>query len=132
MRIRPPHNPDMLTYRDVVVYSPDRFELEQRRLSSNMNTNGTFIDTYFLTLTILRSTINDEARYICAKGRKVFAEFDLFIIIPPQFHDNENFLQQQTVVEGSTLYLSCSAYGRPMPSITWVYQTNNNKHVLCT
>jgi hypothetical protein len=131
MRIRPPHNPDILTYRDTVVYDPDRIELEQRRLSSSTNTNGTFIDTYFLTLTILRSTIKDEGRYICSKGRKVFAEYDLFIIIPPQFVDNKNILQQQTVIEGSTLHLSCSAYGRPMPFITWFYQANNDKHVLC-
>jgi len=69
-----------LTYRDSVVYTPDRIELEQRRLSSNINTNGTFIDTFFLTLTILRPNIDDEGRYICSKGRTVFAEYDLFII----------------------------------------------------
>ena len=80
MRIRPPHNPDILTYRDSVVYAPHRIELEQRRLSSSMNTNGTFIDTYFLTLTILQPTIEDEGRYICSKDRTVFAEYDLFII----------------------------------------------------
>jgi hypothetical protein len=80
MRIRSPHNPDILTYRDNVVYAPDRFELEQRRLSSSVNANGTFIDTYFLTLTIRRPTIDDEARYICSRGRLVFAEYDLFII----------------------------------------------------
>lgn len=80
MRIRPPHNPDILTYRDSVVYAPDRIELQQRRLSSSMNTNGTFIDTYFLTLIILRPNIDDEGRYICLKKRTVFAEYDLFII----------------------------------------------------
>jgi len=80
MRIRPPHNPDILTYRDSVVLAANRIELEQRRLSSTMNTNGTFIDTYFLTLTILRPTIDDEGRYICSKDRIVFAEYDLFII----------------------------------------------------
>jgi hypothetical protein len=80
MRIRSPYNPDILTYRDSVVYAPDRIELEQRRLSSIINTNGTFIDTYFLILTILRTNINDEGRYICSKGRNVFAEYDLFII----------------------------------------------------
>jgi hypothetical protein len=79
MRIRRPHNPDILTYQDSVVYAPDRIELEQRRLSSNINTNGTFIDTFFLTLTILRPNIDDEGRYICSKGRTVFAEYDLFI-----------------------------------------------------
>jgi hypothetical protein len=57
MRIRPPHNPDILTYRDSVVYAPDRIQLEQRRLSSSVNANGTFIDTYFLTLTILRQVV---------------------------------------------------------------------------
>jgi hypothetical protein len=80
MRIRPPHNPDILTYRDNVVYAPDRLELDQRRLSSSLNTNGTFIDTYFLTLTITKPNLGDEGRYICAKGRTVFAEYDLFII----------------------------------------------------
>lgn len=80
MRIRPPHNPDILTYRDSVVYTPDRIELEQRRLSSSMNTNGTFVDTYYLTLTIRQPTIEDEGRYICSKRRAVFAEYDLFII----------------------------------------------------
>jgi hypothetical protein len=80
MRIRPPHNPDILTYRDSVVYAPDRIQLDQRRLSSSINSNGTFIDTYFLTLTILRPNIEDEGRYICSKDRKVFAEYDLFII----------------------------------------------------
>jgi hypothetical protein len=80
MRIRSPHNPDILTYRDSVVYDPDRIELEQRRLSSSLNANGTFFDTYFLTLTLLRPNIEDEGRYICSKGRTVFAEYDLFII----------------------------------------------------
>ena len=80
MRIRSPHNPDILTYRDSVVYAQDRIELEQRRLSSSLNTNGTFFDTYFLTLTLLRPNIEDEGRYICSKGRTVFAEYDLFII----------------------------------------------------
>lgn len=80
MRIRPPHNPDILTYRDTVVYAPDRMELEQRRFSSSRTANGTFIETYFLTLVILRPTIDDEGRYICGRGRTVFAEYDLFII----------------------------------------------------
>lgn len=80
MRIRPPHDPDILTYRDTVVYAPDRIELEQRRLSSNINSNGTLIDTYFITLTILRPNIEDEARYVCSRGKNVFAEYDLFII----------------------------------------------------
>ena len=80
MRIRSPHNPDLLTYRDSVVYEPDRFELEQRLLSSSVNINGTFIDTYFLTLTILQPTVEDEGRYICSRARTVFAEYDLFII----------------------------------------------------
>ncbi|CAF2520831.1 unnamed protein product [Rotaria sp. Silwood2] len=124
MRIRPPHNPDILTYRDNVVYTPDRIGLEQRRLSSSMNTNGTFINTYFLTLTISRPTIDDEGRYICARDRTVFAEYDLFIIVPTQFVDDTNFIQQRTVIEGSTLRLSCSALGRPVPSITWFYRTN--------
>ena len=146
MRIRPPHNPDVLTYRDSVVYAPDRFELEQRRLSSSVNANGTFLDTYFLTLTILRPTIEDEGRYICSRARTVFAEYDLFIIgnssrtssvretkridlVPPHFIDNNSFIQQRTVVEGSTLHLSCSASGRPKPSITWFYRTKNDKHI---
>jgi hypothetical protein len=80
MRIRPPHNPDILTYRDSVVYALDRIQLEQRRLSSSINANGTLIDTYFLTLTILRPNIDDEGRYICSRGKNVFAEYDLFII----------------------------------------------------
>lgn len=80
MRIRPPHNPDILTYRDSVVYSSDRLELDHRRLSSSINANGSLIDIYFLTLTILRPTVEDEGRYICSKGRNVFAEYDLFII----------------------------------------------------
>jgi hypothetical protein len=80
MRIRPPHNPDILTYRDSVVYAPDRIQLEQRRLSSSINANGTFVDTYFLTLTILRPTIDDEGRYVCSRGRNIFAEYDLLII----------------------------------------------------
>ena len=80
MRIRPPHNPDILTYRDSVVYAPDRIHLEQRRLSSSTNANGTLIDTYFLTLTILRPNIEDEGRYLCSRGKTFFAEYDLFII----------------------------------------------------
>ncbi len=80
MRIRAPHNPDILTYRDNVVYAPDRFELDQRHLSSSITTNGTFIDTYFLILTITKPNLDDEGRYICAKGRIIFAEYDLFII----------------------------------------------------
>ena len=80
MRIRSPYNPDILTYRDSVVYAGDHFQLEQRRLSSSLTSNGTFVDTYFSVLTILRPTIDDEGRYICARGREVFAEYDLFII----------------------------------------------------
>lgn len=80
MRIRPPHNPDILTYRDSVVYAPDRIHLEQRRLSSSTNANGTLIDTYFLTLTIQRPNIDDEGRYLCSRGKNIFAEYDLFII----------------------------------------------------
>ncbi len=80
MRIRSPYNPDILTYRDNVVYSPDRFELIQRRLSSSITTNGTFIDTYFLILTITKPNLDDEGRYVCTKDRTVFAEYDLFII----------------------------------------------------
>ncbi|CAF1169112.1 unnamed protein product [Rotaria sordida] len=129
MRIRPPHNPDILTYRDSVVYAPDRIQLEQRRLSSSINANGTFIDTYFLTLTILRPNIDDEGRYICSRGRNIFAEYDLFIIVPPQFVDDNSFIQQRTIIEGSNLQLSCSANGRPKPSITWYYRTNDRKNV---
>ncbi|CAF1446434.1 unnamed protein product [Adineta steineri] len=130
MRIRPPYNPDVLTYRDNVVYAPDRIELEQHRLSSSMTTNGTYVDTYFLTLTILHPTIDDEGRYICSKHRTIFAEYDLFIIIPPQFTDDQNFIQQRSIIEGSNLQLSCSAHGRPQPSITWFYRTNNDKHIV--
>ncbi|CAF0846550.1 unnamed protein product [Adineta ricciae] len=108
MRIRPPHNPDILTYRDSVVYTPDRIELEQRRLSS----------------------IDDEGRYICSKRRAIFAEYDLFIIIPPQFIDDDNFSQQRAIIEGSTLHLSCSAYGRPQPSITWFYRAQDDKRII--
>ena len=80
MRIRPPHNPDILTYRNAVVYAPNRIELEQRSLSSSINLNGTLIDTYALTLTLLRPQINDEGRYLCSRGREIFAEYDLFVI----------------------------------------------------
>ena len=80
MRIRPPNNPDILTYRDSIVYGPDRFKLDQRHLSSNINPNGTFQDLYFLTLIIQRVDLDDQGRYICSKGRIVFAEYDLFII----------------------------------------------------
>lgn len=80
IRIRPPHNPDMLTYRDSVVFAPDRIELEQRRLSSTLNGNGTLVDTYYRTLIIQRPTIADEGRYICSKHRTIFAEYDLHII----------------------------------------------------
>ena len=146
MRIRPPHNPDILTYRDAVVYAPDRIELEQRRLSSSTDLNGTLIDTYALTLTILRPQINDEGRYLCSRGREVFAEYDLFVIgrrsyrrrrtdslivllVPPQFADDHRFTQQRTLVEGSTLDLTCSAHGRPRPSITWFYRYKDERHV---
>ena len=151
MRIRPPHNPDILTYRDSVVYAPDRIQLEQRRLSSSINANGTFVDTYFLTLTILRPTIDDEGRYVCSRGRNIFAEYDLLIIgnytkenrsliihlfsflniVPSQFVDDNSFTQQRTVIEGSTLQLSCSANGRPKPSISWSYRTSDGKHISC-
>ncbi|CAF1536962.1 unnamed protein product [Rotaria magnacalcarata] len=127
MRIRSPHNPDILSYRDSVVYAPDRIELEQRRYSLSRTPNGTLIETYILTLIILRPTIDDQGRYICAKGRTVFAEYDLFIIVPTQFVDDTNFTQQRSVLEGSTLRLSCSAYGRPLPSITWFYRIHNGK-----
>ncbi len=53
------------------------------------------------------------------------------ILVPPRFIDEKDFIQQQTVIEGSTLHLFCSADGRPMPSITWFYRTNNGKLVLC-
>ena len=146
MRIRSPHNPDILTYRDNVVYAPDRIQLEQRRLSSSINANGTFIDTYFLTLTILRPNIDDEGRYICSRGKSIFAEYDLFIIgrnrlvtmmhhpfvsplVPPQFVDDNSFIQQRTLVEGSALHLSCSAHGRPKPSITWFSRTADGQHI---
>ena len=80
MRIRSPYNPDMLTYRGSVVYAPDRIQLEHRLLTSSLTTNGTFTETFFLTLTIVRATIDDEGRYVCARGKTVFAEYDLFII----------------------------------------------------
>ena len=146
MRIRPPYNPDILTYRDNIVSAPDRFELDQRRLSSNLYNNETFLDTYFLILILTKPNLDDEGRYICAKGRIVFAEYDLFIIgkekkkikrneifflVPPRFINEKNFILQQTVIEGSTLHLSCSADGRPMPWITWFYRTTNDKLVLC-
>ncbi|CAF1425628.1 unnamed protein product [Adineta steineri] len=129
MRIRPPHNPDILTYRDSVVYAPERIQLEQRRLSSSINANGTFIDTYFLTLTLLRPNIDDEGRYVCSRGRTIFAEYDLFIIVPSQFVDDNSYTQQRTIIEGSTLQLSCSANGRPKPFITWSYRTIDGKHI---
>ena len=152
MRIRPPNNPDVLTYRDTVVYAPDRILLEQRRLSSSITPNGSWVDTHFLTLTILRLNIDDEGRYVCSRGKTIFAEYDLLIIgkcilnsfffveqdcgyhsflVPPQFIDDNDFNQQRTIIEGSTLQLSCAAHGRPRPSISWLYSTTNNKHVLC-
>lgn len=98
MRIRPPHNPDVLTYRDSVVYAADRIQLEQRRLSSSIDVNGTLVDTYFLTLTILRPTIDDEGRYVCARRKHVFAEYDLFIIGEYKLIDflsRKNFLSRR-------------------------------------
>ncbi|CAF1247805.1 unnamed protein product [Adineta ricciae] len=129
MRIRQPHNPDILTYRDSVVYAPDRIQLEQRRLSSSINANGALVDTYFLTLTLLRSNIDDEGRYVCSRGKNVFAEYDLSIIVPSQFVEDDNFNQQRTIREGSTLQLFCSATGRPQPSITWSYRATDGKHI---
>ncbi|CAF2984801.1 unnamed protein product [Rotaria socialis] len=128
MRIRAPHNPDILTYRDSVVYAPDRIQLEQR-VRSSIDPNGTFMNTYYLTLTILRPTTDDEGRYLCSRTKNIFAEYDLFIIVPPQFVDDNSFFQQRSIIEGSTLQLSCSASGRPKPSITWLYRTNDRKHV---
>ncbi|UJR35712.1 hypothetical protein I4U23_028462 [Adineta vaga] len=129
MRIRQPHNPDILTYRDSVVYAPDRIQLEQRRLSSSINANGLLVDTYFLTLTLLRPNIDDEGRYVCSRGKNIFAEYDLSIIVPTQFVEDDNFSQQRIVLEGSTLQLSCAATGRPQPSITWYYRTTDGKHI---
>ena len=80
MRIRPPNNPDIIAYGDSIVYAPDRFQLDQRHLSSNINPSGTFEDLYFLTLIIQRADLDDQGRYICSKGRTVFAEYDLFIV----------------------------------------------------
>lgn len=80
MRIRSPHNPDILTYRESVVYASDRLVLERRLINAGSIVNGTLIDTYFLTLIILRPTTEDEGRYVCARGRTVFAEYDLYII----------------------------------------------------
>ena len=80
MRIRQPYNPDILTYRDTVVYAKNQFQLEQRLVSSSNNINDTFTETYYLILTILRTTIGDEGRYVCSKGRHIFAEYDVHII----------------------------------------------------
>lgn len=80
MRIKSSNNPDILAYGESIVYAPDRFKLDQRHLSSNINLNGTFEDLYFLTLIIQRAEFDDQGRYVCSKGRTVFAEYDLFII----------------------------------------------------
>ena len=146
MRIRSPHNPDILTYRDSIVYAPDHFKLDRRHISSNIPSNGTFQETYSLTLMILQVNLDDQGRYVCAKGRTIFAEYDLFIIgkgdeerkkslisicciVPPRFIE-ESLIPQQTVIEGSTLDLFCAAEGQPLPWITWFYRTTNNKLVL--
>lgn len=80
MRIRAPHNPDILTYQDSVVYAPEHFKVDRRQISSNMHPNGTFQEMFSLTLVILQVNLDDQGRYVCAKGRTIFAEYDLFII----------------------------------------------------
>lgn len=117
MRIRSPYNPDVLTYRDSVVYAPDRLKFEQRHLTANMANNGTFIETYILTLTILRPTIEDEGRYICARGRTVFAEYDLYII-------GEKSIKRLIEVDWHKVWFSSASFYRwtricPTASSSW-------------
>lgn len=50
--------------------------------------------------------------------------------VPPYFIDEQNHVQYQTIIEGSTLKLSCSASGRPKPSISWYYRTASGRTVL--
>ena len=59
------------------------------------------------------------------------SSFVLLDLVPPQFVDDNSFIQQRTVIEGSTLQLSCSATGRPKPSITWFYRTAEGRHISC-
>lgn len=80
MRIRSPYNPDVLTYRDTVVYGSAKFHLEQRRISSSLSNNGSLVDSFFSTLSILKATVEDEGRYVCTRARHTFAEYDIFII----------------------------------------------------
>lgn len=49
--------------------------------------------------------------------------------MPPQFNDDNSFIQKQTLIEGTTLELSCSANGRPSPSISWFSRTKDRKHI---
>ena len=52
-------------------------------------------------------------------------------LVPSQFVEDDNFNQQRTIREGSTLQLFCSATGRPQPSITWSYRATDGKHISC-
>ena len=56
-------------------------------------------------------------------------KIEFFSSVPPYFIDDHSSIQQRAVVEGSTLQLSCSAQGRPQPSITWFYRSRQNKHI---
>jgi len=65
------------------------------------------------------------------RKRLVLNKSSYSYLVPPQFIGENNLIEQQTVIEGTSLRLSCSAYGRPKPSITWFYRTNNGKHIVC-
>jgi hypothetical protein len=55
----------------------------------------------------------------------------IFHLVPPQFVDDNSFIQQRTVIEGATLQISCSAYARPKPSITWFSRAIDGKQSAC-
>ncbi|CAF0760473.1 unnamed protein product [Didymodactylos carnosus] len=118
LKIGKPHNPEILTYKDN-VYLPSKIILDIRRMGSI--SNGNLTDFYIVILTLIRTHVDDEGRYLCIKQKQVFAAYDLQIIVPPHFID-DGYSNQRIVLDGASLSLTCNANGRPKPNVTWYYQ----------
>ena len=72
----------------------------------------------FLPNTIFSSSVGNH---------RLDPSFQSAHLVPPHFVDEDRSIQQPTVIEGSALQLSCSADGRPKPSITWFSRTSDGK-----
>ena len=118
-------NPGIIWLKENVPLDPD----ERINITENVY-NDTLVNS---VLEIHDTRSNDTGTYTCLASISEFeatASFNLTVVTAPALITEPP--NNQTVITGDNVILSCTATGIPLPSITWLELSQNSEEVMNT